>query len=356
LRQEQNNFNFYKITPDKDFVIISETNEIKEAVYEGNTDYLEFIIENPSDAVISHFQNAVYSGGSRDVQSTFGLSLRNEAEASTTSDWNDSYFLNGSCESANYSGNQLTVKIKPYMHCFAEADQNPQVHALPIGSRLHGKVTTYLKRPMLSSGGTLTNVDAVATKAHTGKQSMKVLGQVVYDHPKVLMLKNKTYYLSAWVSRDDDKVQSYEPTIGPDLIVPGVMTNGVFANLTNYTIDYSKVIEGWQKVDVEFTLDSDDQVLALKFNPGAQAMYFDDIRFAPKTGGIMTYVYDPDKFWLRATLNVDNYATLYFYDESGNLHIKKQETEEGIFTITESRSHLAEPEIGELNGNQNQSN
>jgi len=53
-------------------------------------------------------------------------------------------------------------------------------------------------------------------------------------------------------------------------------------------------------------------------------------------------VYDPTKFWLRATLNVDNYATYYYYDEAGNLTLKKQETEEGIFTITESRAHVSE--------------
>jgi len=55
-----------------------------------------------------------------------------------------------------------------------------------------------------------------------------------------------------------------------------------------------------------------------------------------------SYVYDPDRLWLRASMNVDNYATLFYYDEEGNLTLKKQETEDGIFTITESRGHVVE--------------
>ena len=103
------------------------------------------------------------------------------------------------------------------------------------------------------------------------------------------------------------------------------------------------MIEGWQKIDVEFEATQSYMNLGFRFlENGGNALFVDDIRFSPKTGGITTYVYDPSKFWLRASLNVDNYATFFFYDEEGNLTIKKQETEDGIFTITESRGHVAE--------------
>ena len=53
-----------------------------------------------------------------------------------------------------------------------------------------------------------------------------------------------------------------------------------------------------------------------------------------------TFVYDPVTFWLKATLNVDNYATFFHYNEQGALTLTKQETEKGIFTVSESRSKL----------------
>ena len=111
---------------------------------------------------------------------------------------------------------------------------------------------------------------------------------------------------------------------------------------SDYKVDYGKIVEGWQKIDVEYSIHQLGKVIAFKFLPGNNSIYIDDFRVSPKTGGISTYVYDPEKKWLRATLNVDNYATLFFYDEEGNLTLKKQETEEGIFTITESRGHVAE--------------
>jgi hypothetical protein len=57
---------------------------------------------------------------------------------------------------------------------------------------------------------------------------------------------------------------------------------------------------------------------------------------------MVTYVYDTQDFRVIAELDVHNYATLYFYDEAGNLHLTKKETERGIFTLQENRGHLIE--------------
>ena len=41
-------------------------------------------------------------------------------------------------------------------------------------------------------------------------------------------------------------------------------------------------------------------------------------------------------------LDQNNYATIYEYDEQGNLFLTKVETAEGIKTIQENRGHSAE--------------
>jgi hypothetical protein len=223
------------------------------------------------------------------------------------------------------------------LHCFSETTK-----PIPDGTLLNGKVSIYQKRSMEQND--LNGAVSISENtAHTGKKSMAVSSTTVFDQPMLRSVKDKKYITSVWVSRDNNKVKSFEPNGGVDLIVPGYMSGSNFVAFTVYKIDYGKVIEGWQKIDIEFSKSDESAILAFEFNPGTTTMYVDDIRYSPKVGGITTYVYDAEKFWLRASLNVDNYATLFFYDEEGNLTIKKQETAKGIFTITESRGHIADP-------------
>ena len=65
-------------------------------------------------------------------------------------------------------------------------------------------------------------------------------------------------------------------------------------------------------------------------------VYFDDIRLFPEKGNMQSYVYDPSNFRLKATLDNNNYATLYSYDDEGNLYLIRKETIRGIKTIQES--------------------
>jgi hypothetical protein len=53
-------------------------------------------------------------------------------------------------------------------------------------------------------------------------------------------------------------------------------------------------------------------------------------------------VYDPVNYKLRATLDDDNFAMVYRYDEAGNLYLVQKETVEGMRTIRESRGYLIE--------------
>lgn len=100
------------------------------------------------------------------------------------------------------------------------------------------------------------------------------------------------------------------------------------------------IIEGWQKIEGEFTLPADSSAAQLVFinSSTTSPMYVDDIRIHPYNANMKSYVYDPRTMRLRAELDENNYASFYEYDEEGQLVRIKKETILGIKTIKESRS------------------
>ena len=99
------------------------------------------------------------------------------------------------------------------------------------------------------------------------------------------------------------------------------------------------IIDGWQKVEGEFTIPSTATNMQMKFiNNGTTPNYWDDIRVHPFNANMKSYVYDPFNLKLSAELDENNYATFYEYDEEGQLVRVKKETSQGIKTIKESRS------------------
>jgi len=71
---------------------------------------------------------------------------------------------------------------------------------------------------------------------------------------------------------------------------------------------------------------------------GNTNIYFDDIRIHPFNANMKSYVYDPINLRLVAELDPNNYATFYEYDAEGTLTRTKAETQEGVKTISETRS------------------
>jgi hypothetical protein len=74
--------------------------------------------------------------------------------------------------------------------------------------------------------------------------------------------------------------------------------------------------------------------------------YYDDVRIFPENGNMKSFVYDPITMRLMADLDNNNYATLYEYDEQGRPIRVKRETERGVFTIQEMRSHQSMEKSG----------
>ena len=101
------------------------------------------------------------------------------------------------------------------------------------------------------------------------------------------------------------------------------------------------IIDGWQRIYKKIEVTAETGVFEIRLvNTQAFPAYFDDIRFHPWNGNMKSFVYDPVSLRLMATLDENNYATFYEYDDEGMLIRVKRETERGIMTVEEHRSAL----------------
>ena len=171
--------------------------------------------------------------------------------------------------------------------------------------------------------------------AHTGTKSLSVSGTKHYEQFKLQLEPNKKYVISAWVSKGQ---QTGVPNMGSNVgIKVGFGDNGTAEQ--QFFQPAGPVVEGWQRIEGEFA-GTDLSKLHLFFESGSNAtVYFDDLRIFPASGNMQSYVYDPDTYRLLATLDHNNFASLYYYDLEGNLYLVKKETVDGIKTIQESVTH-----------------
>lgn len=359
---KENGLNFYNNTatvPKK--LLITENKNFYKAKYSGGNLTLTFKFNSPDEKneFFNSFENIVgstswgsyqnYQPKENNLENTFGISLVSKASAAGSKKGNESFFLNGKfIERTDISASgsyQVECVFKPYV-CSPQDEKK----FLKDNTYYYGKLTLLKKRPIANlhavSGTTFIANGTDGMKAHSGKKMMKVNGSLMFEQQKFCFLKNKKYILSMWVSRANKDVKTYETSnlVQPIMINP---TNFDWPLMpspssTQVVYTYGKIIEGWQKVDIEFENDGtfNNFIFAIRFNTGDAPLYVDDVRLSPKTGGMKTFVYDPVTFWLKATLNVDNYATFFHYNEQGALTLTKQETEKGIFTVSESRSKL----------------
>lgn len=120
-------------------------------------------------------------------------------------------------------------------------------------------------------------------------------------------------------------------------------------------------INSWQQFEVDFTVPESYDVMVLRFDGavlevfaldrsnggyGFQDVNFDDIRIHPYNAEMQAYVYD-DQFRVAAVLDRNNYARLIHYNSEGKPFFVEQETEKGVFTISETRSHSAKLNAGQ---------
>lgn len=158
-------------------------------------------------------------------------------------------------------------------------------------------------------------------------------------NPTFQIVKGKKMYFSAWVKEHCP----ITPCNRTDFAYSNVQiwANGTQLSAQDATISRTGgIIEGWQKIEGEFTLPPGTNSSEIRFvnNNSSGPMYIDDIRIHPFNANMKSYVYDPRTLKLSAELDENNYATIYQYDEEGQLVRVKKETSLGIKTIKETRS------------------
>lgn len=99
----------------------------------------------------------------------------------------------------------------------------------------------------------------------------------------------------------------------------------------------SGIIEGWQQFEGRITMTNNTAITQYDLALPKTAL-IDDIRVMPMDANMKSFVYNPVNQKLMATLDENNFASFFEYDQEGNLVRTKKETEKGIMTISESRS------------------
>lgn len=175
--------------------------------------------------------------------------------------------------------------------------------------------------------------------AHTGKHALRIdAGFTSVPQYDLHLQSGKNYVVSAWIQSDPIK------TSPPEKLEYVNKSNGTGITVkigSESTTLYpsGEVIEGWQRLEGVVHVTDGSKVPYLEFS-NTIVFYLDDIRIYPENGSIQTYVYDPSNYKLRATLDQNNYATLYQYDDEGNLFSIKKETVNGIKTIQSTQNYI----------------
>lgn len=184
--------------------------------------------------------------------------------------------------------------------------------------------------------------------AHTGMKSLKVPVNVNQLIPlnTLSIIPGKNYVISMWMARTATPTPLTYADASTGVYVEYYTSAGASAGASSPVIQPSgRIVEGWQRIEATLSnIPSTTAYIIIKFNPGVTSTtsYFDDIRIFPSDGNIQTYVYDPVTYRLSAVLDDNNFATLYNYNESGELFLVKKETANGIKTRQESGKHLKE--------------
>lgn len=157
-----------------------------------------------------------------------------------------------------------------------------------------------------------------SAEAHTGRFALRVNSSINYPLETGMDLQTgEEYLVSVWVKKTSSSSITASVTGGYSTSYDNTKTN----------------IEGWQQLSFKFTKGATNPILILS----GSNFFVDDLRVFPSDGSFMSYVYDKDRLRLLATLDAQNYATIYNYDNEGRLAQVKKETERGIMTLKSGR-------------------
>jgi hypothetical protein len=202
------------------------------------------------------------------------------------------------------------------------------------------------KRTILTSNSTGLVVSPATS--HTGFYSLKTTSAVsipllgtangMASGYSFKMDPGRKYVASLW-TRTHESVSTnalnFGYGFGGSITIDTVFGSPSGALQTHSFVPKSNIIDGWQQFEVVFSVPSGYKNFKLNL---PNYVYVDDIRVYPFESNMKGFVYQPVTRKLMASLDENNYATFYEYDQEGNLVRTKKETEQGILTVSESRS------------------
>lgn len=306
----------------------------------GNTNLTGYYIPTTSASLTMYFEGQYNFWGS-----CGNSSLSIGGGSVTVYDKNNNIVSSGGTGGCQVTGTRCTIAMTGYSYTVGE------IYRIVSNLSFYGSVPS-----CGPSGG--TNLNILHYVATTGSYQAipcyktintdttiicstytKPIDDLSYmGHPGFGVAKTKKMLFSAWV-REDCGIPCFKTTYNQSSIELRA-DNTTFIPVT-YT-PTGTIIEGWQKIEGEFTVPHDFSYYKLdmifKNTDPAKPIYFDDIRIHPYNSNMKSYVYDPRNLKLSAELDENNYASFYEYDEEGQLVRVKKETVQGIKTIKESRS------------------
>lgn len=179
-----------------------------------------------------------------------------------------------------------------------------------------------------------------SNEGHTGVKSLEVKGNTEILQSNLLLKPTKKYVVSAWVKVAGAANQIYTyadmDKVGIQLAFYRKDGSPISAPNSPVIVPMGNIIEGWQRLEGVIEVPDGAFYTTTKLQAQASTVYYDDIRIFPADGSMKTFVYDPINYLLRAVLDENNYASLYFYDDAERLFLTQKETREGIYTIQEN--------------------
>jgi len=152
------------------------------------------------------------------------------------------------------------------------------------------------------------------------------------DFVGIFTPKPGKYYISAWVK---DKL-GFANFNTSHYEFPKIVVTADGTNITTLRASGS-LVDGWQKIEGTLEVPENTNEVTVKLATDFGLSYFDDFRIHPVDAQMQTYVYNPYNLRHIATLDHNNYATFFQYNEEGEFMGSKKETSEGIITVKESR-------------------
>jgi hypothetical protein len=147
--------------------------------------------------------------------------------------------------------------------------------------------------------------------------------------------------ISVWIKSDRFNV-SGTPYFKNSPEYTGVFVEVIDESCTpvNVTeLSRSPLIEGWQRLEVEFNGPGTAFEIRIKNGTGVTA-YVDDFRIYPKDAQMRSFVYDPVSLRLVAEGDENNFMKFYQYSQDGQLSGVKVETEKGILTVQDAKENM----------------